>query len=288
MSSSRRKARGAYAPSVDDDSIPALDGGWIKDAHYGVRSTTETTDKDSSVSKQDSDNASKDGDSPIDFMSKQQARETDDEAHHDVDDGREVSPGRAADDSPGDSDGATRDGARDDTIDATVLIEKEIAALSIAGASDEDQAVSDDSLMEAALRQIVSTFRKKYDDDKKRFQNALQLAFRQRLSQIEKKATSQLRRKLHKARKKDKLLIAKKDARLNALLVQLSALATEVDKQRAQIRKSSKYFEQKIVESDLVTNELHDLGRELSRQAESLGDILVDDSKSHDHPDSVE
>jgi len=131
--------------------------------------------------------------------------------------------------------------------------------------------------LESAIQTLVAALQGEFARERKEEQKNLQEAFRQQIKRLEFEANRQLKKKVAHARKKDRAKVDERERRLLAMVKNLNRLAQEIAEQKVQLKKSKEQFEQKLVESDFIQNELQNLGKQMGEQVDSLGDSLLED-----------
>ena len=136
---------------------------------------------------------------------------------------------------------------------------------------------SDGDYLESAIQTLVAALRHEFARQRSKEHARLKEAYRQQIKRLEIEANQRVKKQLKSARHKDRARIQQREQQLHDLLAKLGLLAREIGQQKRLLKKSREEFEQKLMESDFVQNELRHLGQQLGEQVDSLGDSLLDE-----------
>ena len=136
---------------------------------------------------------------------------------------------------------------------------------------------SDGDYLESAIQTLVAALRHEFARQRSKEHARLKEAYRQQIKRLEIEANQRVKKQLKSARHKDRARIQQREQQLHDLLAKLGLLAREIGQQKKLLKKSREEFEQKLMESDFVQNELRHLGQQLGEQVDSLGDSLLDE-----------
>ncbi|MGI9317833.1 MAG: hypothetical protein ACR2QW_10900 [bacterium] len=136
---------------------------------------------------------------------------------------------------------------------------------------------SDGDYLESAIQTLVAALRHEFARQRSKEHSRLKEAYRQQIKRLEIEANQRVKKQLKSSRHKDRSKIQEREQQLHDLLAKLGLLAREIGHQKKLLKKSREEFEQKLMESDFVQNELRHLGQQLGEQVDSLGDSLLDE-----------
>jgi hypothetical protein len=136
---------------------------------------------------------------------------------------------------------------------------------------------SDGDYLESAIQTLVAALRHEFARQRSKEHARLKDAYRQQIKRLEIEANQRVKKQLKSSRHKDRAKIQEREQQLHDLLAKLGLLAREIGHQKKLLKKSREEFEQKLMESDFVQNELRHLGQQLGEQVDSLGDSLLDE-----------
>jgi DNA anti-recombination protein RmuC len=136
---------------------------------------------------------------------------------------------------------------------------------------------SDGDYLESAIQTLVAALRHEFARQRSKEHARLKDAYRQQIKRLEIEANQRVKKQLKSSRHKDRAKIQEREQQLHDLLAKLGLLAREIGQQKKLLKKSREEFEQKLMESDFVQNELRHIGQQLGEQVDSLGDSLLDE-----------
>lgn len=140
----------------------------------------------------------------------------------------------------------------------------------------------DDSAIETALHQFVLALKQEFARERDRERAKIRQAFTEHVRKIEIQARQVVRERVAETRSRDQKKIVEREKRINDLFRKLNLLARDIAHQKQELKKSRDEFDQKLMESDFIQTELRNIGQQMGKQVDSLGDSLLEEQFMED------
>ncbi len=136
---------------------------------------------------------------------------------------------------------------------------------------------NDDSAIENALHQFVTALKQEFARERDRERAKIRQVFTEHVRKIEVQARQVVRERVAETRARDQKKIVEREKRINEQFRKLNLLARDIAHQKQELKKSREEFDRKLMESDYIQTELRNIGQQMGKQVDSLGDALLEE-----------